>query len=419
MRRVLRDRRGITGILFALTMPVTLGFAALGTEVGMWYLGRHRLQTAADVAAIAAAYELLAGSGAELAAAEQEAVRHGLDPAAGGTVAVNNPPLAGAAAGDEGAVEVVLTQDHPLLFAAMFLEDPVTISARATARLSSGGAACILALDPSAHRAIDVGGTADLRIAGCVLAANSFDAEAVAIRGSADVEALGLTTAGGYSVTGSASLVTATPPRTGAPPLADPYADRSVPGPGACDETGYQRNDDTPVTIAPGRYCDGMDFSGLAEVDFQPGTYIVDGGEFNVNAGAVLTCSACTGDAGVTVVLTGSGGDYATVRINGTAEITLRAPRTGPYAGLLFFQDPSAPAGGNNVFNGTADMTLEGALYFPSQSVAFSGTSDAGGGCTQIVARTVSLTGTTEIGSDCDDTAVETIHAGGTVRLVE
>ena len=79
---MLADRRGVVGILFALAMPVLIGFTALGTEVGLWYLGRRNLQTAADVAAISAAFEILNGSGNETSSAEQEAERHGFNPPA-------------------------------------------------------------------------------------------------------------------------------------------------------------------------------------------------------------------------------------------------------------------------------------------------------------------------------------------------
>src|SRR3954453_15688304 len=71
-RTALADRRGAVGILFALAMPVLIGFTALGTEVGLWYLERRNLQTAADVSAIAAAFEVLNGTGDEASAAERK-----------------------------------------------------------------------------------------------------------------------------------------------------------------------------------------------------------------------------------------------------------------------------------------------------------------------------------------------------------
>lgn len=421
MVSLLRDRRGVVGVLFALAMPILIGFLALSTEVGTWYLERRQMQTAADMAAIAAAYELLAGTEDEVGTAEQEIAHHGFSTADGLTTAtVNLPPTQGSAIGDSTAVEVVLTRSRTLLFAAMFAADPVSISVRATARMDATGTACVLSLDGTAYRAVDVSGTADLTMPSCMLAANSTNAEAIAIRGNADVEALSLTAAGSYAVSGSGTLTTGTPPRTGAPALVDPYADRSLPAASACNQTGYKRTQSAHVTITAGRYCDGMDFGAHASVDFAPGTYVVDRGTFNVNAGASLTCSTCTGTQGVTIVLTGSGSDFATVRINGNATITLKAPGTGAYAGLLFFQDSAAPTSGSNIFNGGAAMNLTGALYFPQQSIAFRGNnSTTGSQCTQLVARLVSFTGAASIGSDCDATAVETINAAGTITLVD
>src|SRR3954466_5701079 len=116
----LTDRRGVVRILFALAMPVLIGFTALGTEVGLWYLGRRNLQTAADVAAISAAFEVLNGTGDEVFSAGQEAERHGFDPSSG-TIQVNNPPSAGTSSGDDSAVEVLLTQPRAPLFAGLFL----------------------------------------------------------------------------------------------------------------------------------------------------------------------------------------------------------------------------------------------------------------------------------------------------------
>jgi len=416
---ILTDRRGVVGILFALAMPVLIGFTALGTEVGLWYLERRNLQTAADVSAIAAAFEVLNGTGDEASAAEREAVRHGLSLPSGG-IQVNNPPTSGANAGDNDAVEVLLTEPRTPLFAGMFMDGPVDITARAVARMTSSGDACVLALDPTAYRAVDVAGTANLQMGGCVLAANSNNAQAVSIRGNATVRALTLATSGDYRISGLGSLVTELPPRTGATPVSNPYADREIPAFGSCGQTNYKRTSSTPVTISAGVYCGGMDFGALSVVNFSPGTYIVNRGGFVINGGATVTCTGCTGSSGVTIVLTGSSGSYATASIAGNANVTLKAPSSGSLSSLLFFQDPNAPAGVTDRFNGGSTANLSGALYFPNQNVEFSGnTANGGAKCTQIVASTVSFTGTSNIGAECDDSGVDTISTGGTVNLIE
>ena len=56
------DRRGAVMPLFALALPIIIGFAGLGTEVANWYLTKRTMQGAADAAASTAATALAAGT---------------------------------------------------------------------------------------------------------------------------------------------------------------------------------------------------------------------------------------------------------------------------------------------------------------------------------------------------------------------
>lgn len=51
---------GAVAVLTALVLPVLLGFASLGTEVGHWYLAQREMQGAADAAALSAAAQWIA-----------------------------------------------------------------------------------------------------------------------------------------------------------------------------------------------------------------------------------------------------------------------------------------------------------------------------------------------------------------------
>ena len=62
-RQLLRDTRGVTLVLIALTLSALMGFTALGVETGQWYAIKRQNQTAADMAAISGAFELDAGQG--------------------------------------------------------------------------------------------------------------------------------------------------------------------------------------------------------------------------------------------------------------------------------------------------------------------------------------------------------------------
>jgi hypothetical protein len=118
-------------------------------------------------------------------------------------------------------------------------------------------------------------------------------------------------------------------------------------------------------------------------------------------------------------VLTGSGSDYATAAIGNGATVTLSAPTTGAMAGLLFFQDPSAPATGTNTIGGGSVVTLTGALYFPSQTVIYANGTSSTATCTQLVAWQIEFQGGATFNSNCANTGVTSIGGGGTAALVE
>jgi Flp pilus assembly protein TadG len=58
--RFWRDRHGVVAIAVAMLLPVLIGFAGLGIEVGMWFWVQRQNQSAADAAAISAALEYAA-----------------------------------------------------------------------------------------------------------------------------------------------------------------------------------------------------------------------------------------------------------------------------------------------------------------------------------------------------------------------
>ena len=88
------------------------------------------------------------------------------------------------------------------------------------------------------------------------------------------------------------------------------------------------------------------------------------------------SCNGPNG-GGVTFYL---GAGAKSVQVNGIANfINLAAQTTGPYAGILFYQDrsnsTSACFGGcsGNVTGLLQFMQLEGALYFPKATLSFTG----------------------------------------------
>src|SRR2546428_10073911 len=108
-----RDQSGNYAVLTALTAPVLLGIAGLGTEVGVWSVKHQTMQSAADSGAVSAAVAYyIQGNNSNLSVqANAVASPYGFVNGSNGvTVTVNQPPKSGTHTTTAGAVEVIITQ---------------------------------------------------------------------------------------------------------------------------------------------------------------------------------------------------------------------------------------------------------------------------------------------------------------------
>jgi hypothetical protein len=409
--RCIREEDGAVLLLWALLLPIVAGCLGLGVDAGSWYLRKRDLQSVADAAAIAGAYEATVES--RVATAASEVARNGFGSGSGVSVVANNPPLSGSNMTDASAVEVVLSQPQQLAFSAVFLEESPIVNVRAVALRLPAGYACVLALDTSAQYALEFQGNSTINMEDCIAASNSNANISAIVSGSAVLNAQTLYTVGGYDVRGNAELNTSTTPITGGTALLDPYANLAMPSFSGCDHNNYSTSGN--ATLNPGVYCNGMGFSSHANVTLNPGVYIVDRGAFDVGSHATVS------GTGVTIILTSStGSSHATAEVNGGATVNIAAPTSGTYQGIAFYQNRNAAAGGVNRFNGGATMNITGALYFPNQTLYFTGGATSGAGsCTQIVARIVEFNGNSGITNNCAGTGLNNISVPGVVRLVE
>lgn len=62
LNRFYRDSSGAIAVIAALSAPVFIGAAALGTEVGYAYMKHQALQSTAEMAAISAANAIMYGA---------------------------------------------------------------------------------------------------------------------------------------------------------------------------------------------------------------------------------------------------------------------------------------------------------------------------------------------------------------------
>jgi Flp pilus assembly protein TadG len=457
-RRMAADERGITAVVTALGIVVLMGFAGLGVDVTKWLSSTRAIQAAADQAAYSAA----SAAGTTFCPNDASTTQAKAVAAARGFINGQDDTTVSVTCPSTESFKVTITQAQPMWFTRLFLETAPSATRSAAARVAGKKTdLCILALDgtnPSeAHVGADanvlaVQGSATVNV-GCGVAvdsSNSYSLQAgsnAASLTATNVYLVGdmLPQSNGYTpnitVTGCSNCDPVIPPNMVLKhqrAVSDPYANRTVPA--------HSCSTSTPIsvgaTLSPnmgngsgtsgsiGVFCGGLTVptvNGVNTVTVECGTYVIAGGNLdfvgNKNVRQSTSCST-----GVTFILTNSSAganDYARINYSGSnaGELVLTAPSSGPYGGLVFFQDRNAPApssseidnstncgGGSkqNKFAGQARIALTGALYFPSQTLCYAGgsNSDSDNKCTQIIAYNIIFTGTPYIKSQCEGVGI-------------
>ena len=436
------DRRGTVLVTVALSMGLILGFAALAVDTGYLYALKSRLQVTADAAALAAISQLPDETAARSAAADfagknMATSQHGTVLADADVVLGNWDPVTRTFTPAPGADPIdavrVITKrsqanNNPVeLFFARFLgiEESQIETIAVAWRGGESGEFCILALEPNDSAAVQVSGTVTLDLGECGIAVKStHPSQALKLSGTVDITAGSICVAGGAQLSGAVTLspgpeIVETSGACDPPP--DPLADLAPPTNTGCDYYDYTLSSQgNTVTLSPGVYCGGITVSGSDNtVNFQPGTYIIAGGGMQLSGGA-NTYNGTEVMFYNTESAPGAG-DYEDLTFSGNSTVNLSAPPTGPYAGVLFFQDRDPEAKDVKFqVSGTVTTKIDGVIYFPNQEVKYSGTSSVTEPCgPKIIAKTVKFSGTSETfgGPGCVSDAVS-IGGGGSLRLV-
>lgn len=310
------------------------------------------------------------------------------------TVAANvtsPPPTAPGVFSASYWVTVRVSQQVPQLFSAVLGNTTGMIAARATAAVSPS-TNCIYALDPAASGAVTVGGTASLT-ASCGVYVNSSNATALTTNGTAILSATEYNVVGGVSVHAPLNPT----PNLGAPPLTrDPLYNLPAPTvPAGCDYTNYKVNAWATPTLSPGVYCGGISIiNGTAT--FSPGVYILKGGGLTTQD----TNSHAVG-AGVMFYNTyDATHPYGPIDLNANSTVSLSAPTSGTYAGILFFQDRTVTGTPSETFGGGSTAKYEGTIYEPKSNITFSGNASLNAAYTILVANQISMVGTSYLDDD-------------------
>ena len=360
-----RREAGQALIFTSLALVALMGFAGLAIDVGVMRYEKRLQQTAADAAAIAGASNLAFGgvlSGARDAASRVGYVDSGASSCTGAAVGticvqVNNPPATGPHAGDINYVEALVAVVHPTYFMKVLSINSETITARAVATNLSGNG-CLYTLSPPPGLN-GINGSGTLNASNCGIVDNG-DYSGSALTVTANTIAVS-----GRSNGGSPTCTTPAPcPTPGAPEASDPLI--NLVGPGVQSPSwGNVTTTGLPQQLHTGTYSSITVVNG-STVTLDPGIYYING-----SGGVSFNGSATVQGTGVMFYFTNG----ATINANGgggqVSDIKLSAPTSGPYAGILMFQDP-----GDNKspkLGGDDNSFFDGALYFPEGDLTFFG----------------------------------------------
>ncbi|WP_146989625.1 TadE/TadG family type IV pilus assembly protein [Bradyrhizobium macuxiense] len=405
LKRFARDRSGSYAIIIALLMPVLVGTAGLGTEVAWWFYKHKNMMSAADSAAVSAAT-----AGTNLVT-EANAVTtfYGYANGIGNvTVTVNQPPSSGSFTSSTQAVEVIISQPQARLLSALFGSGAVPVTARAVA-LGNVGTGCVLALDPTANPAVTVKGNTQLNLINCNLYDDSNGSSALNVSGTATISAAMVGVVGGVS--GTSSITATNGIRTGIRAIGDPYANVTPTMPTWCDYSN-KFNVKGTTTLSPGSYCGDISVAAGATLTFNPGIYYFNGANLSVAGNATIT------GTGVTLVFTGSSGNWGSATIGSNANVSLTAPTSGTTAGIAIYGDRRMPVGSSFNLTGGGTQNLQGAVYLPKAALSFSGGNGTSTTCTQIIADTISIVGNSNVQVNCAAMGGNAIGTA-TAQLVE
>jgi len=430
-------QRGQVVVLFAGGLVTLLVIAALAFDVGMMLLERRDQQNAADAAALAGARFVLTSESDARTAASRIAQINGFDDVvADEVVNIFIPAIHGRYAGLPGFIEVQIEATRPSIFGGIIGRAvwPVGAYAVATNRQDLTFPFAMLALDPTACKAIQVSG------GGVVEAYSSIQSNSNGA--DCDGDPISFSRTGGSTITvgtnvfcravgeiqnqGSGSMGDCIPaPNSFAlpdplrnlsapdkPALAQDMEYAGVPGtepakwpkncpggtpvpdelnPTTCKLAPTGAYDDMPWILYPGLYPGGLEVTAGTTAYLMPGIYWLGGGGLRVaNGGSIVTIATKTDAAPLAADATWGGGvllynsqlpaeaggpivldgSGATMKLK-PLDFDTSDPRS-VFNDIVIFQDRALTT--SVTLNGSASTTeVEGIVYVPGGEVKLNG----------------------------------------------
>lgn len=381
-------------VLIVFAIIGLIGVSALAIDGVNAFIDSRRADTAASAAALSAALKRIEG-GNWRAAALATAAANGYDNnGVSNTVELNTPPLSGPYAGNSEYIEVIITSHMPTSFAVVLGIPTITSVAHVVSQSKPSKMGemfpgyALVSLAPKTkcirQRGFWVHSEATINLIGGGLFVNSNNPEcAFQSFGSGSVR---VRDASRISVVGAADiqkpkLITPYPIETGIAPI--PYPPPYLMPRADCG-TKIATVDEETGSMSSGAWEEGV-FPPEGVVSLDSGVYCLTD-DFIVGDGRTLE--------GNGVVFVMEDGD---IKISGSANVDLGAPKNGPNAGLLFYM----PIGNRGLIflNGSDDSRYMGTILAPSGDLYINGLDSMGGAAyhSQIIAYYIEVDGTDSI----------------------
>lgn len=395
--RMRRPRHGMVAILVAAGITLLVGVVAIAVDGGMLQDNKRKVQTAADAAALAAAgnlyqrYSSLTAlepdPGGKAKDAAIKALKDNGYTSQNATLVVNIPPKSGPFKDQIGYAEVIVTYHQPRYFSTIWGSSTMPVQARAVGwGLFGGTGNGVICLDPTVSHALDASGTGTVRVTGgAAMVVDSNNDAAARTTGGGHLIADKFLITGNYEGTLEGNV------KTGEPPIPDPLAYLTPPTkPAAGTMTTTNVKGSKHYYLTPGSYTNLPNFGNGDTVTLQQGgIYYIDGGGLNSTNGASINMDTST-SGGVMIYNAPSGTQQSQgINISG-GTVNLSPLTSGPYAGLVLWQDRTSPV--SMSIQGQGGFTIKGTFYAANANLAVSGqgTNTIG---SQYISRTLTLSG--------------------------
>jgi len=388
-----REESGNVLILAAMSMMVVMGALALSIDVGYVQYRQSQLQTAADAAALAAGLELgncgktvcsNMETAAEKALNEDGITTSTITPtvnsgssscsvptSTGLAMTINVAPCALGASdpnnGNANMAEVVLTESQSTFFGRIFGISSMNLVARAEAGdayiSTAGGGNCIYTQNLEFNSS---NGTFSLNSCGLYDNGNLQTNNGDSVTASSTFLYYGSWSPNNCNSSCTWNLGDGeTQPTHTTTQQADPLT-TEYPSTGPTEPAQSPTyNDTTPsngATLDPGYYPNGINLNSGVTVNLTPGLYYMNG-SINVDSGATIECTTCTGGAGVTLYF-----NNGSFQPNSSATVTLSASAAGNTTGgalpnMLIWEGSSNSSSMD--LDASTSITLNGIIYLP------------------------------------------------------